>query len=141
MRAIAFRDGTPSDPEMKRKALAKLTIPGSILSIAECRSGTNGFTLALDETPTGAARTAHLALLAVDPASQSGGLGRALLANITQSLSAEGFTEVSLRVLNENSSARELYEKAGWKITGRGIFEDSGRPYVRYLLGLTENDS
>ena len=140
MRALALRDGTPSDPEMKRKASAKLTAPGGILSIAESQSGTHGFALAVDEKPACAARTAHLALLAVDPAYQGRGLGRALLANMTQLLVTDGFAGVSLRVLEANMSARKIYEKAGWKIAGCGIFEDSGRPYIRYLLGLAQND-
>ena len=136
MEALALRDGTRGDPQVKSRALAKLTVPGSILSIAERGSGIVGFALAVNMTPPGAARTAHLALLAVDPASQSRGLGRALLVNITQSLTKRGFAEATLRVLKENSAARKLYENAGWQITGHGVFEDSGRPCTRYVLGL-----
>jgi RimJ/RimL family protein N-acetyltransferase len=60
-----------------------------------------------------------------------------LLANITHSLVVEGFSEVTLGVLEENLAARKIYEIAGWQITGRGVFKDSGRPCVRYSLGLT----
>ena len=116
--------------------MAKLTVPGSILSIAESGSRTYGFALAIDKTPPGAARTAHLTLLAVDPAIQSRGLGRALLANITQSLVMKGFAEATLGVLKGNLSARKIYESGGWQITGHGVFEDSGRPCIHYLLGL-----
>ncbi|MBT2534410.1 GNAT family N-acetyltransferase [Arthrobacter sp. ISL-48] len=116
--------------------MKKLTVPGSILSIAESGSRTHGFTLAIDHTQPGAARTAHLALLAVDPASQSRGLGRFLLAQVTQSLVLEGFVEATLGVLKENLAARKIYENAGWQVTGHGIFEDSGRPCIHYLLKL-----
>lgn len=141
MRALAFRDGTPSDPEMERSAMAKLTALGGILSIVESGSEIKGFALVRDETPKGVARKAHLALIAVDPAHQSQGLGLALLANVTQSLAAEGFAEVPLRVLRDNMSALKMYERAGWKVTGCGAFEDSGRPSLRYRLELTANDS
>jgi len=136
MNALAVRDGTYSDQQVKRRAMAKLTVPGSILSIAESGSRTYGFALAIDKTPPGAARTAHLTLLAVDPAIQSRGLGRALLANITQSLVMKGFAEATLGVLKGNLSARKIYESGGWQITGHGVFEDSGRPCIHYLLGL-----
>lgn len=136
MNALAVRDGTHSDQQVKRRAMAKLTVPGSILTLAESGSRTYGFALAIDKTPPAAARAAHLTLLAVDPAIQSRGLGRALLANITQSLVMEGFAEATLGVLKENLSARKIYESAGWQVTGHGVFEDSGRPCIHYSLGL-----
>jgi ribosomal protein S18 acetylase RimI-like enzyme len=136
MLAVALRDGTHNDPRVKRRAMAKLTATGSILSIAESSSRTLGFALAVEKAPPDTARTAHLTLLAVDPTSQSRGLGRFLLANITHSLVMEGFSEVTLGVLEENLAARKIYEIAGWRITGRGVFEDSGRPCVHYSLGL-----
>lgn len=136
MSALAVRDGTSSDPRVKQRALAKLGVPGSILSIAEVGPTTQGFALAIDTTPPGGYRRAHLALLAVDPVSQHLGVGRSLLANITQLLVMEGFAEVTLGVLEENLAARKIYENAGWKVTGHGVFEDSGRPCIHYLLGL-----
>lgn len=141
MHAVALRDGTPADLQVRRKALAKITTSESSLTIAESRSGTSGFALVLKSTPESGAPTAHLSLLAVDPASQSRGLGCALLANVTRSLIAEGFTSLSLRVMRENLHARAMYEKAGWKITGHGVFEDSRLPCVHYRLGLPDDDS
>ena len=136
MRALALRDGTRTDPRVRQRALAKLGVPGSILSIAETGSKTQGFALAIDKTTPGAARRAHLALLAVDPVSQSYGVGRSLLANITQLLMTEGFAEATLGVLEENIAARKIYENAGWLVAGHGVFQDSGRPCIHYLLRL-----
>ncbi|MEO3940809.1 GNAT family N-acetyltransferase [Paenarthrobacter nicotinovorans] len=100
MQAIAFRDGTCPDPDVKRKALT---------------------------------------LLAVNPSIQARGVGRALPANITRGLITEGFTSASLRVVSDNLPARKLYEAAGWKAAGHGVFEDSGRPCIHYQLSLTDN--
>ncbi|MDQ0679730.1 ribosomal protein S18 acetylase RimI-like enzyme [Arthrobacter pascens] len=136
MNAVALRDGKQSDPQLKQRALAKLTVPGSILSVAETGSSIHGFALAMEKTSPGTATKAHLALLAVDAAYQSHGLGRSLLASITNTLVREGFTEVTLGVLEENLAARKIYEDAGWQATGRGFFEDSGRPCIHYELGL-----
>lgn len=134
MRAVSLRDGTRTDPQMKRRALAKLTVPGSVVSVAETGTSIHGFALALEKEPTEKAGRAHLSLLAVDPTYQSHGLGRALLTSITERLVSEGFTEVTLGVLEENLAARKIYEDAGWQVTGHGSFKDSGRPSVYYLL-------
>lgn len=123
---------------MMQRALVKLTGPGGTLSVAERDSRTHGFALATDRTPRDGTRTAHLTLLAVDPMSQSFGLGRSLLANITHLLGAEGFVQATLAVLEDNSAARMIYEDAGWQVTSKGVFEDSGRPCIRYLLRFSQ---
>ncbi len=141
MHALAMRDSTPRDPQMKHRALEKLAGGGNILSIAESASRIRGFAMATDSTQLGAARTAHLTLLAVDPENQSQGLGKSLLTRLTYALALEQFAEATLRVLAENLPARRIYESTGWQPTERGIFEDSGRPYVRYVLSLRATNS
>lgn len=141
MRALAARDSTRIDPHMRHRALEKLAGAGNILSVAESASRIHGFAMATDGTFPGAARTAHLTLLAVDPHDQSQGLGKSLLSVLTNSLAVEQFAEVTLRVLTENLPVRRIYESMGWQPTGHGIFDDSGRPFVRYLLILGTTDS
>ena len=141
MHALATRDSTPRDPQVRRRALEKLTGGGNILSIAESASRIHGFAMATDSTQPGAARTAHLTLLAVDPESQSQGLGKSLLTRLTYSLALEQFAEATLRVLAENLPARRIYESTGWRPTDHGVFEDSGRPFIRYVLTLGTNIS
>jgi len=136
MRALAVRDGIPLDPQKRRRALEKLASTGNILSIAESASRIHGFAMATDSTRPGTARSAHLSLLAVDPDDQAQGLGTSLLARLTCSLALEQFAEVTLRVLAENLPARRIYESTGWQATEHGIFDGSGRPYVRYVLIL-----
>jgi len=136
MEALALRDGTARDPQVRQRALAKLTMPGGILAIAESDSMIHGFALATDRTPPKGVATARLTLLAVDPTIQARGVGRALLADTTCSLEMAGFVEATLSVLEQNGAARKIYEDAGWRLTGEGVFEDSGRPCVHYLLRL-----
>lgn len=134
MRAVSLRDGTRTDPQMKRRALAKLTVPGKR---SFCRGNWHEYPwirVGSGKEPKEKAGRAHLSLLAVDPTYQSHGLGRSLLTSITERLVAEGFTEVTLGVLEENLAARKIYEDAGWQVTGYGFFKDSGRPSVHYLL-------
>jgi ribosomal protein S18 acetylase RimI-like enzyme len=64
--------------------------------------------------PPGAA---YLSLLAVRPAAQGRGLGRALLA-AAEADSAAVVDEVVLHVLSGNATARALYEVAGWSRVG-----------------------
>lgn len=135
MDALARRDGTHRDPKVMHRALTKLTGPGAMLIVAERDSRTHGFALAADKTPRNGTRTAHLTLLAVDPVIQSFGLGRSLLAYMTDLLVTEGFVQVTLSVLEDNAAARRIYDDAGWHVTSKGVFEDSGRPCVRYILG------
>ena len=141
MHALAVRDRTPLDPQVKHRALEKLAGRGNILSIAEGASRIRGFAMAMDSTQPGAARTAHLTLMAVDPRIQSQGLGKSLLTKLTYSLAIEKFTEITLRVLAENLPARKIYEGKGWQPTDHGVFDDSGRPYVRYVLSLGASTS
>lgn len=121
---------------MRRRAFKKLAGAGNFISIAESPLRIQGFAMATDSTRPGAIRSAHLSLLAVDPEAQSQGLGRSLLTRLTSSLGLEQFEEVTLRVLAENLPARRIYESTGWLPTEHGIFADSGRPYVRYVLVL-----
>ncbi|WP_421092696.1 GNAT family N-acetyltransferase [Pseudarthrobacter sp. CC4] len=140
MHALAVRDRTSPDPQVKRRALEKLAGGGNVLSIAEGASRIRGFAMATDSTQPGGARTAHVTLMAVDPRNQSQGLGKSLLTKLTYSLALEKFTEATLRVLAENLPARKIYESAGWQPTDHGVF-DSGRPYVRYVLRLRASTS
>jgi len=141
MRALAVRDGIPLDPKRRCRALEKLAGTGNILSIAESASRIHGFAMATDSTRPGTVRSAHLSLLAVDPDDQSRGLGRSLLTRLTYWLALEQFAEVTLRVLAENLPARRIYESTGWQATEQGFFDDSGRPYVRYVLILRATNS
>lgn len=59
--------------------------------------------------------------IVVHPSYQSHGLGRSLLASISETLMMERFTEVTLGGLEENLAARKIHKDADWQVTGRGF--------------------
>lgn len=67
--------------------------------------------------------------LAVDPAAQGHGVGRALVEAAVTEAGGRGATKVSLRVLGENPGARRLYERCGFVVEGvlRGEFMLDGK--------------
>lgn len=74
--------------------------------------------------------------LAVAPAAQGKGVGRALVEAAVEEAGRRGATKVSLRVLGENPGARRLYERCGFVIEGvlRGEFELDGKLVDDYLM-------
>ncbi len=60
------------------------------------------------------AGTAHLAQLAVRPGFRGAGLGAAMLASVSASCRAAGFSRLSLLVGASNTTARRLYARAGF---------------------------
>jgi ribosomal protein S18 acetylase RimI-like enzyme len=67
--------------------------------------------------------------LAVAPAAQGSGVGRALLEAAVANAAERGATKVTLRVLGENAGARRLYERCGFVVEGvlRDEFRLNGR--------------
>ncbi|WIB65774.1 GNAT family N-acetyltransferase [Curtobacterium sp. MCBD17_040] len=81
----------------------------------------NGFVLATG--PGSGMRTdpedaAVVGLLAVDPAQQAGGVGRALLRAATDQLAALHYSRAVLHALVDNTPAVHLYESEGWRALG-----------------------
>jgi ribosomal protein S18 acetylase RimI-like enzyme len=65
------------------------------------------------------------------------GLGRQLLARAFAEFRRRGYREVTLWVLEENSSARRAYEKIGFRDDGgRKSYPDTEVPEVRYRIPL-----
>ncbi|MGG6195303.1 GNAT family N-acetyltransferase [Pantoea allii] len=52
------------------------------------------------------------------PAFRGQGLGRASMAALEKRLIEQGFTQIRLRVAADNPSARQLYDTAGFQVTG-----------------------
>jgi ribosomal protein S18 acetylase RimI-like enzyme len=77
--------------------------------------------------------------LAVDPADQGSGLGRALLEAAAVEAAARGARRLTLRVLGPNAAARALYGRCGFVVEGvlRGEFLLDGR-YVDDVLMARE---
>jgi ribosomal protein S18 acetylase RimI-like enzyme len=74
--------------------------------------------------------------LAVDPAHQGRGVGRALLEAAASEAAARGARRLTLRVLGPNAGARALYESCGFAVEGilRGEFHLDGRDVDDVLM-------
>jgi ribosomal protein S18 acetylase RimI-like enzyme len=69
--------------------------------------------------------------LAVDPAAQGNGVGRALVEALADEARSRGARRLTLRVFAPNETARRLYERCGFEVEGilRGEFR-AGDDYV-----------
>ena len=65
------------------------------------------------------AQRGHLFSLYISPRFAGQGLGKKLLTEALRRIKARGFTEISLWVFKENSTAQSLYEKLGFAPNGR----------------------
>lgn len=74
--------------------------------------------------------------LAVAPSAQGRGIGRALVEAAVAEASRRGAVKVTLRVLGENTGARQLYERCGFVVEGvlRGEFILDGEPVDDVLM-------
>jgi ribosomal-protein-alanine N-acetyltransferase len=62
---------------------------------------------------------AHLARLAVDPAFQHRGIGRALVVDLLGQLRRRGFDSVTLNTQSDNRRSQDLYRGLGFRETGQ----------------------
>jgi len=67
---------------------------------------------------TGGGGRAHLARLAVHPAMQGRGVGRALLNNLFVKLVPGGYSKITVNTQNDNMASLNLYQKMGFVRTG-----------------------
>jgi len=76
--------------------------------------------------------------LAVDPAFQRRGVGRALMAAAAAEARGRGARRLTLRVLAPNTAARRLYEESGYVVEGvlRGEFQLDGEYVDDMLMAL-----
>jgi ribosomal protein S18 acetylase RimI-like enzyme len=84
--------------------------------IAESDGVPAGFALLIYDLPDEITLTeqAFVAYMAVEPAWQRQGAGRALLASIEERARLRGLPYLSLMVTEENAAARDLYDAAGF---------------------------
>lgn len=82
-------------------------------TVAENEVGIIGYQLS-----TGSGQRAHLARLAVHPAAQGKGAGRALLSDLFRYLTYAGVTRLSVNTQSDNQVSLSLYQRMGFVRTG-----------------------
>jgi ribosomal protein S18 acetylase RimI-like enzyme len=82
-------------------------------TVAESETGIVGYQLT-----TGSGQRAHLARLAVHPAVQGRGAGRALLGDLFTYINYSGISRLSVNTQNDNRASLSLYQRMGFVRTG-----------------------
>lgn len=82
-------------------------------TVAENEHGIVGYQLS-----TGGGQRAHLARLAVHPAAQGKGAGRALLGDLCRYITYAGITRLSVNTQSDNQASLSLYQRTGFIRTG-----------------------
>jgi len=82
-------------------------------TVAESENGIIGYQIS-----TGGGQRAHLARLAVHPAGQGKGAGRALLKDLFVSLTYMGILRLSVNTQSDNQASLSLYQRMGFMRTG-----------------------
>ena len=82
-------------------------------TVAESTEGIIGYQLT-----TGQGARAHLARLAVHPAMQGRGVGRALIGDLFESLGRIGTGRLSVNTQSDNKVSLSLYQRMGFSRTG-----------------------
>jgi ribosomal protein S18 acetylase RimI-like enzyme len=82
-------------------------------TVAENETGIIGYQLS-----TGGGQRAHLARLAVHPAVQGKGAGRALLSDLFRYLTYSGVARLSVNTQSDNTVSLSLYQRMGFVRTG-----------------------
>lgn len=113
----------PGDRLSRRSLRRHIASDGALMLVAEAQGRPVGYALVL--LRRGSA-TARLYSIAVEPAAAPRGTGRALLAAAERQAALRGAEALRLEVRADNARAVELYERAGYRGTGRraGYYED-----------------
>lgn len=82
-------------------------------TVAENEHGILGYQLS-----TGGGQRAHLARLAVHPAAQGQGAGRALLSDLFRYITYAGLSRLSVNTQSDNQASLSLYQRMGFVRTG-----------------------
>ncbi|MFI8006144.1 GNAT family N-acetyltransferase [Streptomyces sp. NPDC086010] len=128
------------DAERRRAGLLSTGGPVNLVSVAPDATVTGWACHGPCRDGTGRPARAELYALYVDPDRIGTGTGRALLERATARAVADGFREMALWVLKENTRARRFYERAGFRPDGAEEAVETGGalvPEVRYVRALS----
>ncbi|HXM39272.1 MAG TPA: GNAT family N-acetyltransferase [Gemmatimonadales bacterium] len=85
-----------------------------------------------------ATRVGHITSLHVLPHLRGRGHGRALVDHVLAEFRRRGFAELTLWVLEENRTARQFYEKYGFRLDGgTRTYPKTAVPEVRYRIRVS----
>lgn len=138
--ATAARDGLEAvaDLSVSRQvieAVLERSADSFVLVVRSDDDSAVGF--AAVQPAEGEPRSAEIRYLGVRPGSWGRGVGERLLREVRSRLEAAGYRRAQLLVYVENRRAIALYERLGWRASGRpAAHPRTGKPEQRYELQL-----
>jgi ribosomal protein S18 acetylase RimI-like enzyme len=78
----------------------------------------------------------HISMIAVAPGWWGQGIGARIVADLLDAIRAHGFTRAQLWTQQSNSRARRLYERSGFRESGRQKQDDAGELILLYTRSL-----
>jgi ribosomal protein S18 acetylase RimI-like enzyme len=139
-RATMSPDVTPASPDDPRPEFWSSDQDPADTLIADIGGEICGYVKLRQATELASSRhVLHVAGLAVDPAHQGEGIGRALMEAAIEAAKRRAARRLTLRVLEPNKRAQKLYESLGFEVEGvqREEFFLEGRYVDDVLLALT----
>ena len=112
---VTFVDGASFDPlwHNSQETLRRALRQSLFATVVEDKNSIVGY-----QMTTGTGTRAHLARLAVHPARQGHGVGKALLGNLFEQLVQNGYLKLTVNTQSDNQTSLSLYKKMGFIRTG-----------------------
>jgi ribosomal protein S18 acetylase RimI-like enzyme len=78
----------------------------------------------------------HISMVAVTPGWWGRGIGARIVTDLLDAIRARGYTRAQLWTQHSNSRARRLYERFGFRESGRRKHDDAGEVILLYVRAL-----
>jgi len=129
--------GLPPSAERVRRVAAKLAAPDAVVVLVQDAVAASGMALAEpgradDGMGAVISDRGHVSMVFVRPDVWGRGVGREVLWELHRLAAAQGWSTLSLWARISNERARRLYERLGYRSSGRQKFLLSGDSIVHY---------
>ena len=135
------RRGGPASPEHGGRGRAHMENPTAFLLVADGAEGLAGMAvgmqgLADDGAGPPVRGLCHVGAVFVHPSRWGEGIGGGLVDAVRAEARSQGYDRAQLWTHAENARAHRLYERRGFRRTGREGRDDFGETIVHYARGL-----
>jgi len=138
-------EGREVPPSSGDRGRAHLENPDSFLVVAAVGSEVVGMAVGMQGLSDDGAGPpieglCHVGAVFVFPERWGAGIGGRLLDRVMEEAQTRGYEKAQLWTHADNARARRLYERRGFRPTGREKASDDGLPIVHYFLGRIAED-
>lgn len=138
---LARRGGEPIAPDAERRTRASLGKPDAFGVVADDQGTIVGVGLGMqgrDDDGAGPPLPGlcHIAMVFVAPERWGAGIGRRIVAALVEAARARGYDRAQLWTQSDNARAHRLYERHGFRTSGRRKMDENGDLIVHYERAL-----